>query len=185
MRLRFLILISFILFLVIINPIPVPSASGFGDVPPQSNVTPISPVIVSTPNSTGAIYHIVQYGQTLEVIAVAYGISIAELRTLNGLAEGASDIYIGQSLIIRVSQPPTETPTLTPTTPPPTRTPRSITPIMTPTPFPTATATPRSLIPHGVIFQRKSAGIILVSIGAAGLIAMALHYWISNKKRQP
>jgi LysM repeat protein len=183
MRLRLLILISFILFLVIINPIPVPSASGFGDIPPQTNVTPISPVVVSTPNSSGAIYHIVQYGQTLEMIAVAYGLSIAELRTLNGLPEGASDIYIGQSLIIRVSQPPTETPTLTPTTPPPTRTPRSITPIMTPTPYPTATATPRSLIPQGVSLQRKSAGIILLSIGAAGLLAMALHYWLTNKKR--
>ena len=120
------------------------------------------------------------------MIATAYGISVAELRTLNGLAEGASDIYIGQSLIIRVSQPPTETPTLTPTTPPPTRTPRSITPIMTPTPFPTATATPRSLDSAvDIAIQRKSMGIILLSIGAAGLLAMALHYWFSNKKRQP
>ena len=185
MHLRLLSLISLVLFLVIINPIHVPSASGFGDAPPQTNVTPISPVVVSTPNSNGAIYHIVQYGQTLEMIATAYGISVAELRTLNGLAEAASDIYIGQSLIIRVSQPPTETPTLTPTTPPPTRTPRSITPIMTPTPFPTATATPRSIIPHGISIQRKNVGIALLSIGAAGLVAMALHHWFSNKKRQP
>lgn len=185
MRLRLLSLISLMLFLVIINPIRVSSVSGFGDAHPQTNVTPISPVVVSTPNSNGAIYHIVQYGQTLEMIATAYGISVAELRTLNGLAEGASDIYIGQSLIIRVSQPPTETPTLTPTTPPPTRTPRSITPIMTPTPFPTATATPRSLIPQGISIQRKNLGIILLSIGAAGLLAIALHYWLSVKKRQP
>ena len=183
MRLRLLILIFPILFLVIIKPIPVLSASGFGDILPQTNVTPISPVVVSTPNSNGAIYHIVQYGQTLEMIAVAYGISLAELRTLNGLAEGASDIYIGQSLILRVSQPPTETPTLTPTTPPPTRTPRSITPIMTPTPIPTATATARSLIPHGISFQRKKMGIILLGIGTAGLLAMGLLQWLTNKKR--
>ncbi len=185
MRLRLLLLISLLLLLVIINPIPVPSVSGFGDIPPQTNVTPISPVIVSTPNESGAIYHIVQYGQTLEMIATAYGISVAELRSLNGLPEGASDIYIGQSLIIRVAQPPTETPTLTPTTPPPTRTPRSITPIMTPTPFPTATATPRSLIPQGITIQRRSMGIILLSIGGAGLIAMTLHYFLTNKKRLP
>jgi LysM repeat protein len=183
MRLRLLLLISFILSLVILNPIPVPSASGFEDVAPQTNVTPISPVVVSTPNENGAIYHIVQYGQTLEMIAAAYGISLAELRSLNGFPEGASDIYIGQSLIIRVSQPPTETPTLTPTTPPSTRTPRSITPIMTPTPYPTATATPRSIIPHGISIRRKNMGIILLSTGVAGLLAIALQYLLTNKKR--
>lgn len=166
-----------------VNPIPVRPASGFGDTLPQIDFTPISPVVVSTPNENGAIYHIVQYGQTLEMIAVAYGLSMEQIRTLNGMADGASDIYIGQSLIIRVAQPPTETPTLTPTIPPPTRTPRSITPIMTPTPFPTATATPRSLIPQGFIIQRKSIGIILLAIGVAGLLAIGLHQILTNKKQ--
>jgi LysM repeat protein len=182
MRLRLLPLLFFSILLIAILPVPVSHASSPGETVPQTEFTPISPVVVSTPSENGAIYHIVQYGQTLEMIASAYGISIAELRSLNGLGEGVSDIYIGQTLTIRMAQPPTETPTLTPTTPPPTRTPRSITPIMTPTPFPTATTPPRSIIPEGVTIQRKAVGIILLAIGITGLLVLGLNYWLSRKR---
>jgi LysM repeat protein len=183
MRLRLLVLLFLLVLLSAILPVPVGFAINSGDILPQTDITPISPVVVSTPIENGAIYHIVQYGQTLEMIASAYGISVAELRSLNGLGEGVSDIYIGQSLTIRVAQPPTETPTLTPTIPPPTRTPRSITPIMTPTPMPTATATPRSMIPQGVTIHRKAVGITLLVIGIAGLLTMGIHYWITGKRK--
>jgi hypothetical protein len=184
MRLRLLPLTLLLFSLAIFTPVSVFSVHGYGEILPQTGVTPISPVIVSTQNPNGAIYHIVQYGQTLEMIAVAYGISITELRNLNGLAEGASDIYIGQSLTIRIAQPPTETPTPTQTTSPPTRTPRSITPIMTPTTMPTATALPRLLIPRGLAIQRKSVGLILLCIGIAGLLALGIHYWLTRNKPQ-
>lgn len=182
MHLRPLPLLFLALSLAVFTPVSFFSASGFSGILPQTGATPISPVVVSTPNESGAIYHIVQYGQTLEAIATAYGISVVELRTLNGLAEGASDIYIGQSLIIRKAQPPTETPTLTPTTPPPTRTPRIITPIMTPTPMPTATAPPKSLVPSGMAIQRRSVGYVVLGIGLAGLLVLAVYEWISWKK---
>ena len=182
MRLRLLSLLFFSAILIAILPASIGYASSLGNNPPQTGVTPISPVIVSTPSENGAIYHIVQYGQTLEMIASAYGVSVPELRSLNGLGEGVSDIYIGQTLTIRVAQPPTETPTLTPTTPPPTRTPRSITPIMTPTPIPTATATPRSMIPQGVTIQRKVLGFILLGIGTAGLLFLGIQCWIMRNR---
>ncbi len=182
MRLRLLPLTLLLFSLTIFTPVPVCSAHGYGEIFPQTGVTPISPVIVSTPSENGAIYHIVQYGQTLEMISSAYGISVPELRSLNGLGEGVSDIYIGQTLTIRVAQPPTETPTLTPTTPPPTRTPRSITPIMTPTPMPTATATSRSTIPQVVSIQRRLLGIILLFIGIAGLLFLGIQYWITRNR---
>ena len=182
MRLRLLPLLFFLVILIAILPATIGYASNLGNTPPQTEATPISPVIVSTPSENGAIYHIVQYGQTLEIIASAYGLSVPELRSLNGLGEGVSDIYIGQTLTIRVAQPPTETPTLTPTTPPPTRTPRSITPIMTPTPIPTATATPRSMIPVGVTIQRRELGIILLVIGIAGLLFLGIQHWISRNR---
>ena len=182
MRLRLLPLLFFSVVLIAVLPASVSYASHLGDNLPQTDVTPISPVVVSTPGANGAIYHVVQYGQTLEMIATAYGISVAELRSLNGLGEGVSDIYIGQTLTIRVAQPPTETPTLTPTIPPPTRTPRSVTPIMTPTPIPTATATPRSVIPQGVTIQRKVLGIILLTLGTGGLLFLGIQYWISRKR---
>lgn len=163
------------LLLTVIGLLSNPPVTGYGNVLPQTSITPVIPVIVSTANPDGAIYHIVQNGQTLEMISNSYGISISELRSLNGILEGASDIYIGQSLVIRTALPPTETPTLTPTIQPPTRTPRSTTPIITPTPLPSPTATPRPLIPEGIIIKRQGLGIILIAIGVAGLLAIFLN----------
>jgi LysM repeat protein len=181
MRFRFALIIVILMLLIAFLQVSDISAHDLKEQIPQTEFTPISPVVVSTPSENGAIYHIVQYGQTLEMISIAYGISVSELRLLNGLGEGVSDIYIGQTLTIRVAQPPTETPTLTPTTPPPTRTPRSITPIMTPTPMPAATATPRSVIPQGMAIQRRELGYILLGIGIAGLLALAIHFWLTRK----
>jgi|GEM_PF-2630359 len=185
MRLRFLTPLFCTVILAVINIFPYQAVLGFGDVLPQTGVTPISLVIVSTPNPDGSIIHIVQYGQTLVMIAKAYGVPISQIRTLNGMPEEISDIYEGQRLIIRVALPPTETPTLTPTTQPPTRTPRNTTPIMTPTPLPSPTATPISLIPRGISINRKAVGIVFVSIGLIGLIAIGIQQILSKKHNNP
>lgn len=179
MRKRLFVLFTFL----ILMGLPILTASAFTRADPQTELTPIAPVVVSTPNPDGSIYHIVQYGQTLEMIADAYGVSITQIRTLNGIPEGVSDIYEGQRLVIRVALPPTMTPTLTSTVPPPTRTPRNTTPIVTPTPLPTPTATPFSLIPPGMTIHRKNVGIVLLSIGALGLLTMAaLHFFPIKRK---
>ncbi|MGB8251697.1 MAG: LysM peptidoglycan-binding domain-containing protein [Anaerolineaceae bacterium] len=181
MRRRFLISLFYTVILVAINIFPIHTVLGFGDVLPQTGVTPISPVIVSTPNPDGSIIHTVRYGQTLVMIAEGYGIPISEIQRLNGMPEGISDIFEGQRLIIRVALPPTETPTLTPTKQPPTRTPRNTTPIMTPTPLPSPTTTPISLIPRGISINRKAVGIVFVSIGMIGLIAIGIQQLLSKR----
>jgi LysM repeat protein len=181
MRLRFTLPLFCAVLLFVLNLIPVPQASGFGRISAQTGITPVTPVIVSTPNPDGSIIHIVQYGQTLVMISEAYGVIISEIRKLNGIPENISDIYEGQRLIIRVALPPTETPTLTPTMQPPTRTPRNTTPIMTPTPLPSPTATHISLIPRGMTVNRKGVGFVLTGIGLLGLIAIAIHHFLSKK----
>ncbi len=65
--------------------------------------TPVAlvPLITATPDNNGALVHAVGYGQSLWSIAIAYGVKIDEIRALNGLAPGSTDIYAGQKLVIR------------------------------------------------------------------------------------
>jgi LysM repeat protein len=89
----------------------------------KSTGTPdVVPVEVSTPASDGSIIHVVEKGQALWSIAITYGVTVDQIRALNGLSEDDA-IYEGESLLVRAAY--TATPTLTPTnTPmPPTRTP--------------------------------------------------------------
>jgi LysM repeat protein len=97
-------------------------------------------IITSTPMEDGAIVHIVQDGENLASISEVYGVSMADLRGLNGMAPTSNLIFPGQKLIIRLPLPPTETPTITATVQRPTRTPTMVTP--TRTPRPTRTVTP-------------------------------------------
>lgn len=59
----------------------------------------IVPVKVATPDTDGKIYHIVQSGQSLWSIAIAYKVTIKDLQTWNNLAAGTK-IQIGQKLFI-------------------------------------------------------------------------------------
>ena len=54
--------------------------------------------IVSTPDQSGAVYHIVQEGQALWQIAIAYKVKINDIKTLNNLTSDV--IYPGQKLLI-------------------------------------------------------------------------------------
>ncbi len=88
----------------------------------------IMPVFTVTPRDDGRVIHVVQSGQTLWSIAIAYGVKIEDLRRLNNLY--GNTIYEGQKLLI------TRLPTATPTPVPPTE---------TPTLWPTATLRPTDL----------------------------------------
>jgi LysM repeat protein len=100
-------------------------------------------IVTTTPMPDGAIVHVVQSGENLASISEAYGVSMADIRGLNGMAANSNLIFPGQNLIIRLPLPPTETPTLTPSVPRPTRTPTLVTP--TRTPRATRTVTPTLL----------------------------------------
>lgn len=75
-----------------------------GEELPQTTPTtpePYTPLETVTPVDDGTIIHIVGYGQTLWSIAIAYGITVNDIRSLNGIASDSDVITIGQKLIIR------------------------------------------------------------------------------------
>jgi hypothetical protein len=134
--------------------------------------------ITSTPNPDGSIVHIVQDGENLASIAEAYGVTMASIRGMNGMAPTSNLIFPGQTLIIRLPLPPTETPTLTPSIPRPTRTPTLEVP--TRTPRPTRTPTP-TLLPSetpnpvgAAVTDFLDANRRALLIGMAGVCAAGL-----------
>lgn len=77
----------------------------------------IVPVVTSTPDEGGLVYHEVQSGQSLWAIAIAYETKIDEIRRLNNLLADAP-IYPGDRLLVRKVVVPTSveaTPTILPT----------------------------------------------------------------------
>lgn len=93
----------------------------------------IVPIVVSTAQPDGNVYHILQNGQTLWSVAIEYGTTIKQIQNLNGLGDDLV-VWQGQKLLIKqgATQPPP--PTSTPTEPA----------IATPTILPTLTALPVS-----------------------------------------
>jgi len=76
-------------------------------------------VKLSTPDAAGKVTHLVQPGETLWSIAVAYKVTLASLYTINNLT-AQSVIIPGQKLTIRLpgtglTETPTEYPTPSPT----------------------------------------------------------------------
>jgi LysM repeat protein len=94
-----------------------------GTTPPVSNQLNAAPlastIIPSTPNSEGKLIHAVRPGETLWLIAISYGVKVADIRRLNNMSE-AEAIYPGEKLLIRHDMTPapivhlTETTTSTP-----------------------------------------------------------------------
>lgn len=145
-----------------------PSANGN----PASQNQTIALAIVSTPDQAGNIYHIVQPGQALWQIAIAYKVKINDIKTLNGLTSDI--IYPDQKLLIaRVGTPTPVSPTAKPTLDLSTFTPLPTLEVITP--VVTGTATP---IPIAPVQNRNGAtivgGIIFVALLAAGFIAWGL-----------
>lgn len=62
---------------------------------------PFIPFETNTPQPDGAIIHVVRSGETLWTIAISYGVTMDEIRRLNGLAANATLIYNDQRLLIR------------------------------------------------------------------------------------
>ena len=155
------------------NPLP---TNPPGSPPPYQN-----PVQTSTPFGDGSVYHIVQLGETLWDIALAYGVLVDYIKQLNGLT--SDTVYEKQKLLIRLPQTPTPTQPVTPTkvtkTPQPTKKPSS-------TPPPTRTATKASsptLVPTETLESGKSIGNFLstdplltaiIALGVVGLLLIIL-----------
>jgi hypothetical protein len=92
-------------------PAQATSVVGNGTIVPALE-TPISPVILSTPNARGEVVHEVQYGQSLWQLAISYGVKIDDIKQLNGLFDNS--IYPGHKLLIKIEDTPTPaTPSVT------------------------------------------------------------------------
>jgi len=131
-------------------------------------------ILTSTPQADGAIYHIVQPGESLWVISAAYGIPGSEIMVLNGNSPEANEVYIGDVLLIRKANTPTPTsnvtPTPIPTTPQPTVFVPSRTPIPTKTPLPTPTATLPPSTAQVLFGDSQKVGLTMVTISGMGLL---------------
>ncbi len=138
--------------------------------PPEGSPTAVI-IIPNTPKPDGSIVHIVQPGETLWAIAVAYGVTVDELIALNRLSNAI--IYPGDTLLIGLAytatpEPPTATATLRPTrTPLPfyTITPTAPTASLTPTPTHLATT---------VLSPRAGATTVIAIVFSALVLAAVL-----------
>jgi len=150
-------------------PAPYATSSGSTVSQPATTSNFVQPVLTATPNADGDTYHIVQYGQALSTIATWYGVTVAEIKTLNSLTSDA--IYEGQKLLIRIKPTVTITPTRTATVPQPTRT---LTPTQAPTTpraTVTATATPKPSLGGFVKeIDRQYLGFGILLISAVGFL---------------
>jgi LysM repeat protein len=139
--------------------------------PPAQLYQPSTPTIVpNTPNPDGSIMHIVQPGETLGSLSMAYNVPLADILKLNGLTV-KSVIFVNQKITIRVANTPTPTqPTSTPTIP------RTMTPWPTSTLTSTATDLPPTPTPSPGLPVSAAGGavtsIVVAALLLAGLIAL-------------
>jgi uncharacterized protein YkwD/LysM repeat protein len=136
--------------------------------PPRFPSTPT--FVPNTPNADGSIIHVVQRGDTILGIALAYGISLPEILKLNGLTE-KSIIYPEQKIIIRIAYTPTPTlPTATPTIHPTITDWPTLTGTASEMPLP-PTPTPSPGLPISAAGGAVSA-IVIAALVIAGLITL-------------
>ncbi|MDD2923161.1 MAG: LysM peptidoglycan-binding domain-containing protein [Anaerolineales bacterium] len=139
--------------------------------------TPSGIIVTSAPLEDGTIYHVVRQKESLWGIALAYGITIDDLKRLNKLS--SDDIYEGQKLLIHKPKPeevktPTPGVTFTATFGIPTST-----ATQPAAPTVTSTATPQPIPPA----SRQSGGIAAGVIILIALLGAGIGSWLGNKKQ--
>ncbi len=178
------------------RPRLLPTSSGAGVSQVLQPTEPfISPVQTAVPNDDGSITHKVKYGETLVMIANAYGITLKELYSHNpGINPVKPSYREGTVIIIRAAYTPTPYYTTTNTPPPatktplPTRTPRpTYTATVPTTPLPTATHTPTPTVPphlptlDDLGSSRPVLAYGFIGISLLGLIALALSSFLPKR----
>ena len=133
-------------------------------------------VYLSTPSENGEIFHVVQKGEALWSIALAYKTTIEQVKLLNGLA--SDEIFAGQTLLVFKPATPTATPTieLTATLGIP-----SSTPTRPLTSTPTATLTPIPQAPTSLENGGLAVGIILL----VALLGAGIGAFLGRKRNKP
>ncbi len=150
---------------------------------PSPTPAVIMAVITVTPMPDGSMVHVVQPGQSLWAIAIAYGVKIADLVKLNKqLSPTNPVIFVGQKIIVRGTSLPTLSPTVTdtpfPVTSSPTFTKTARTPMRpfapTRTPAPTVQKVVLPDLPAFESSNRHALGIGLVTVCVLGLLAVVI-----------
>jgi uncharacterized protein YkwD/LysM repeat protein len=151
-----------------------PNNSGYVDLPGEGPLA--SSLSTAMPDSGGKLYHIVKPGETLWLIAISYGVKIADIRQLNYMSE-ADAIYPKEKLLIR------EGVVVTPIPPVPSNTPfATLTVQPTRTPPPSPTATPVEAAPAASSSTLPGVGaLVLVSLILIGVTLPAFRK--SDKQR--
>jgi LysM repeat protein len=139
----------------------------------------IVPIVTSTPDADGLVYHEVQYGQTLWAIAIVYGVKIDEIRALNNLGP-TTDIFQGDRLLVKKDAPPVPLTAIFEISKTPTQSHLVVTAssFATVTQRPTETSTGVATITEAG-FEKTGLviGIALMTILFAGLLS-----WISSRR---
>lgn len=157
-----------------VSPSGISSSTGaFG---PAANNT-VTLLATALPAADGSITHIVQEGETLELISESYGVSVETIRELNNMPTGYVLIYPNQELLIKPagSVDESDIPTGTPSGPTATVTPVptfTLRPHPTRTPEATETAVPL-IAPagdSGELTGRQTLGLIVTIVCGLGLV---------------
>lgn len=168
-----------------------PSASTpIFSTPGGPTAIPIYLVQTATPNPDGSIVHVVRSGQTLIGIAIAYGLTVNEIKELNYLTSDV--IYEGDKLVVRTASTPGPTAPATATRTPtrvasPTRNPTR-TPSLTPSPEATrATATdepaPEEKSQTGPDQLGNILVIAIIILAVGGVVLMVVGSFMKQKPR--
>jgi len=152
-----------------------PAGSTLGTPGPAAVSDFMLPVMKSTPLESGDVIHEVQFGQTLWSLAVEYGTTVEQIRSLNAI--DGIEIYEGQKLLIAKLPTPTATQPATVTVTPTggaapiaaTRTETAVTP--------TATREPAAAVP------RQTGGLTVLVILGSSILAAGLGTWVSLRRR--
>jgi LysM repeat protein len=165
---------------------PKPEVPDISGTPATSLQPSAVPVVVSTPMADGTIKHVIAGGQSLWTIAAVYGITLEELRELNGLEPDAI-MNLGDEIIIQPSFTPTNTPIgqASPTFPPRfTHTPSPVGTRGTAIPFSRATSSPTDQAASEPRFRTTTKNptiVILAVVISGGTLGAALFFSLRNK----
>jgi len=155
------------------------AVSGGTAVPAASPVAVIVPIMLSTPNAEGDIFHEVQSGQSLWQIAIAYEVKIDEIKSLNNLPD--NNIYPGNKLLVKRGA------TL-PTVFSPTEIPIQVA-ASTPTPVASVTAIPPNATSTSMLIRSSNPednNTIMkaaIAIIALALLGAGIFTWLGSVKK--
>jgi uncharacterized protein YkwD/LysM repeat protein len=141
----------------------------------------IVPMVVSTAQPDGNVYHVLQYGQTLWNVAIDYGTTIKELQALNNLGD---DLLVWQGQKLLVKQGATQPASAVPSQPMP----DTATPMMGSTPtavvvssptVPTAEITRTPVVVEEAPASNSSSSKLLIGILImAALVGGGVAVWL-------